>query len=145
MTVTPSTTEKNPITPSMMIYVAIWEGHPTFKMLPLTADCPFNEVIFDPRSATLAIVAKDQKERLQLIEKLDELGNPVPDKKRRTAEGEPVYLRERKPMKMYYEYFLQNKQDVQAFVDTFAVNPQHPALDILKHAPLSKGSQQEGE
>ena len=32
---------------NMMIYSAKWNEKETFRMMPMTLDCPYNEVIFD--------------------------------------------------------------------------------------------------
>jgi hypothetical protein len=129
---------KNPTTAaSMMVYVALFEGYPTFKMLPLTSECPFNEIMFDPRTGTLAIVSKDQKARNMMVERIGKDGNPIPIKGK-MRDGEQATELERRTMAQYYEYYVQNKEDQKAIVEHFAINPKHAALAVIDHGPQHK-------
>jgi hypothetical protein len=121
---------------SMLVYVALFEGYPTFKMLPLTSECPFNEIVFDPRTGTLAIVSKDQKDRNMMVEKIGKDGSPIPIKGR-LRDGEPATELERRTMAQYYEYYVQNKEDQKAIVNHFALNPEHAALAVIDRGPMA--------
>lgn len=106
----------------MMLYKSGWgtdtQFFPTFKMLPITNECPFNEVLFDPQSKVLAVVSKDKKQAYRLIPKLNDKGRPMTAIER----GVPVEIQERKLMENFYEYYLEDVDDIKAFVNRFAVN-----------------------
>jgi len=97
----------------MILYKSGWtvgsEFIPTIKMLPTTTDCPFNEVLFDPENKVLAIVGKEKKQSYRLIPKLDD-------------DSRATETQERKLMENFYEYYLESKEDIYNFINTFAIN-----------------------
>lgn len=114
---------------SMMIYGSDWYTRQTFRMVPVSNDCPFNEVIYDPNAKILAIVSKDRKEKPQMLVKLDSDGKGV--KLKRPENPKEIYAEERRIMDAYFEYYISEKDDIQAFINHFAVNPDHAALAVL--------------
>lgn len=114
---------------SMMIYGSDWYTRPTFRMVPVSNDCPFNEVIYDPNAKMLAIVSKDRKEKPQMLVKLDNDGNGLELK--RIKDPKQRYAEERRIMDAYYEYYIGEKNDIKAFIEHFAINPEHAALAAL--------------
>jgi hypothetical protein len=117
---------------TMMIYSSDWQGEKSFRMLPVHEDCPFNEVIFDPKQRVLAIISKDAKEKPQMLPKLNGNGQMIKIKGLSPAEAEspyhPNYVEERVMMDTYYEYYMDNMDDIHAFVTLMAVNADHDAF-----------------
>ena len=109
-----------------MIYSSDWYGKRTFRMMPVTEDCPFNEAIYDTHNKVLAIISKDQKEKPQMLPKLNDKGLAIPLKSSTSAE--PQYVEERRMMDAYYEYYLDKEDDVKAFITLFAINPDHASV-----------------
>ncbi len=121
----------------MMVYSSDWQGQKSFRMLPVSEDCPFNEVIFDPTSRVLAVISKDQKEKPQMLPKLNGNGQMIMLKGLQAETSnpyQPTYVEERHMMDAYYEYYLDNETDINTFVELFAINPTHPALEIIATA-----------
>lgn len=114
-------------TKCMFVYSTDWYGRKSFRMLPLTAECPFNEVIYDPNTRVLAVISKDKKDKPQMLPKLTDKGQVIP---LRGAEG-AQYVEERRIMETYYEYYIDNKKDIERFIQMFAVNSDHEALNIV--------------
>ena len=114
----------------MLIYSTNWYGNDSFRMLPTTEDCPFNEAIFDPTTKVLAVISKDFKEKPQMLPKLNDKGQVIPLKVM-MENGQPRYVEERKMMDTYYEYYLDKLEDIKTFINHFAMNPEHPSLQIL--------------
>lgn len=110
---------------NMLVYSTDWNGTRTFRMLPTTLDCPFNEAIYDPTNKVLAIIARDKKEKPQMLPKLNDKGQLVPMK----GGEHPQYVEERRMMETYYEYYLDELNDIMAFITRFAVNPTHASID----------------
>lgn len=106
----------------MMLYKSGWgtDTHffPTFKMLPTTQDCPYNEVLFDPQSKILAIVGKEKKQAYRMIPKLDDLGKPII----KIGKNGHTEVQERRLMENFYEYYLEETDDIKVFVEQFAIN-----------------------
>ena len=114
-------------TKCMFVYSTDWYGRKSFRMLPLTADCPFNEVIYDPNTRVLAVISKDKKDKPQMLPKLSDKGQVIPMK---GVEGQQI-VEERRIMETYYEYYIDKKSDVERFIQMFAVNSDHEALNII--------------
>lgn len=115
---------------SMFIYSTDWYGRKSFRMLPINEDCPFNEVIFDPNTNVLAVISKDKKEKPQMLPKLNDKGQVIALKSGSDA-SQSRYVEERRIMETYYEYYIDSMSDIKAFIEMFAVNPDHTALDVL--------------
>lgn len=112
------------IAQSMLIYSADWYGTKTFRMLPVTEECPYNEVIFDPSTGVLAVISKEFKEKPHMFPKLNTIGKPLHASGSDDAE-------ERLVMDTYYEYYLDNIDDIRVFINHFAINGEHSAAAIL--------------
>ena len=106
----------------MILYKSGWGTdtafYPTFKMLPTSNDCPFNEVLYDPTAKILAIVAKEKKQGYRMIPKINDKGKPVIT----TERGASFEVQERKLMETFYEYYLEDIDDIKNFVEKFATN-----------------------
>lgn len=116
---------------NMFVYSTDWYGQKSFRMLPISESCPFNEVIFDPSTKVLAVISKDKKEKPQMLPKLNDKGQVIMLKTSATDANQQRYVEERRIMDTYYEYYLDNKEDIKSFIEVFAVNNNHPALEIL--------------
>jgi hypothetical protein len=111
---------------NMLVYSTDWYGRRTFRMLPVTEECPFNEVIFDPSTKVLAVISKEFKEKPHMFPKLNVTGKPL-----YSTDPNNAYVEERIVMDTYYEYYLDDMQDIRAFVNRFAINSNHSAINIL--------------
>lgn len=106
---------------SMILITSTWQGRPTFKMIPTSLDCPYNEVLFDPDSKILAIVGKEKKQTFHMIPKLDNNGFPVLIKGAKANMGD-AYQKERKILDSYYEYFITEEAEIRDFINRAAIN-----------------------
>jgi uncharacterized membrane protein len=104
---------------NMMIYKSKWNDKETFRMIPLTMECPYNEIIFDPEQKVLAIISKDRKEKPLMLPRLSDKGDIIPAKRPNT---DHTWQEQRVMMESYYEYYLENMADIESFVKHFAVN-----------------------
>jgi hypothetical protein len=105
----------------MLLISSAWDGQPTFKMIPASQDAPYNEVIFDPTSKALAIVGKEKKQTLHMLPKLTETGDVQILKLNKRMNGKD-FAEQRVSMETFYEYFIENKDEILEFVSTFAIN-----------------------
>lgn len=116
----------------MLVYSSDWHKEESFRMMPVTDDCPFNEVIYDPSTKVLAVVSKDKKEKPHMLPRLDEKGKLIPIKPKTAEEAaRPQFAESRIVMETYYEYYIDKHEDIMAFIHLFAINPTHKSLDIL--------------
>lgn len=105
---------------SMMIIKSDWNNQPTFKMVPLSKDCPYVECIYDPQSKVLAAIGTTRKNIFHMMPKLDDNGDVVPRKTR--TEGAKAHKEERKTVETFQEYYIIDVDDIKAFVNRFAIN-----------------------
>jgi hypothetical protein len=104
----------------MLLITSKWGDNQTFKMIPVTPEAPFNEVIFDPEQKVLAIVGKEKKQTFHMLPKLDDTGRLMPLKNKR-VDGKD-YAEERRLVETYYEYFIEDQQEITDFIKHFALN-----------------------
>lgn len=108
------------MTKSMLLITSKWGDNQTFKLIPVTPESPFNEVIFDPEQRVLAIVGKEKKQTFHMLPKLDDTGRLMPLKNKR-VDGKD-YAEERRLVETYYEYFIEDQQEITDFIKHFALN-----------------------
>ena len=106
---------------SMMLITSSWGSSKTFKMIPATPDCIYNEAIFDLDSKVLALISKEKKESLHMVARVNEWGDVVPMKIGKRSNGKD-YAEERKSLETFYEYYIENVEDVKDIVARLAVN-----------------------
>jgi hypothetical protein len=109
---------------SMLLYSSDWHGIRTFRMMPVKEECPFNEVIYDPETKVLAVISKEFKEKPHMFAKLNNAGKPM------RGSGDSA-LEERIFMDTYFEYYIDNINDIKNFVNRFAINSEHDAVKVL--------------
>lgn len=125
-----------------MIYATKWNEKQTFRMLPTTIDCPFNEVIFDPEQKVLAVVSKDSKEKPMMMPRLNDRGDLIQTKR---SNGEQGWQEQRVIMNSYYEYYIEDINDIVAFVNMFAVNETAQVFSNTLHEAFELGITEEGK
>lgn len=106
---------------SMRLITSSWGPAKTFKMIPVTKDCPYNEVIFDVQQKVLAIISKESKESLHMLPKLNEVGD-VSRLKIGKKENGKDYAEERKALVTFYEYYIEDKAEIVDFIKDLAKN-----------------------
>jgi len=103
---------------NMLAYSTDWYGHKTFRLMPITNDCPFVEAIYDPSTKVLAIIGKTNVEKPLMLPKLNDKGQTMPIK---GAEPGRV-VEERRIMNTFTEYYMDNMGDITSFIERFVVN-----------------------
>ena len=106
---------------SMMLVTSSWGTMKTFKMIPINNDCPYAECIFDVQSKILAVIGKDKKESLHMIPRLTDSGDVQFLKIGKRNNGKD-YSEERKLLTTFYEYYVEEIDEIRSFVDKFAYN-----------------------
>lgn len=117
----------------MMLITGAWGQKTTFKMIPVTSDCPYNEAIYDLDSKVLALVSKEKKQSMHMVAKLDDFGDVKPMKIGRRTNGKD-YAEERKVLETYYEYYLDNPEQIKHIINLIAINSD--SFDIDKFLNL---------
>lgn len=109
------------MTKSMMLVTGTWGNAKTFKMIPVTPECPYNEAIFDRDSNVLALIGKEKKQSMHMLAKLNDLGDVQRLKVGKRDNGKD-YAEERKTLETYYEYYIENPEEILEIVNMLALN-----------------------
>lgn len=105
---------------NMLLITSYWGDKDTFKLMPLTADCPYSEIVYDPASTMLVVISKDAKEQFQTVPRLNEDGSMQKAKKPKT--NGKAHQEQRIAMNILTEHYIVNKKEQEAFIKLFAVN-----------------------
>ena len=118
---------------SMRLITSSWGPAKTFKMIPITKECPYNEVIFDVNTKVLAIISKESKESFHMLPKLTDTGDVMRLKLGKKENGKD-YAEERKALVTFYEYYIETKNEVIDFVMNTAENAE--SFDFQQYIDL---------
>jgi hypothetical protein len=124
----------------MRLITSTWGNSKTFKLIPASPECVYNEGIYDADSKVLALIGKEKKETLQMLPKLNEFGDLEALKIGKRPNGKD-YKEERKTLETFYEYYVEEQSEIIDFVTTVAENSD--SFDFKKYfkkeeAPASK-------
>ena len=114
-------TAKLDMNKSMMLTTSNWGPNKTFKMIPVSLECPYTEAIFDPGSKILAIVSKICKQQYHMIPKLDDNGDPLRLKINKREDGKDV-REERRLLDTFAEYYITDEKEIRIIVDGISIN-----------------------
>lgn len=106
---------------SMLLITSTWGKNKTFKMIPASVDAPYVECIFDIDSSVLVVIGKEKKESFHMVPKLTDMGDLQALKIGKRPNGKD-YAEERKLLNTYYEYYIENKEEIINFINAFALN-----------------------
>ena len=114
---------------SMLLITSSWGPKKTFKMIPVTPDAMYNEAIYDIDSKVLAIIGTEKKESMHMVAKLNEWGDPVNMKIGKRNNGKD-YAEERKTLETFYEYYIEDANEIVEFIKLVAVNADNFDYDV---------------
>jgi hypothetical protein len=85
---------------------------PSFQLIPLTSDCPFEAAMFDPQLKLFLIIGKSSFESVKTIGKINSNGTPVITK----SKGETFQVQERIKVNNLYETAILEKEEIIEYV-----------------------------
>lgn len=118
--------ENNP--KSMLLIKSAFGQMKSFKMIPITQDCPYVECLFSPREKMMVVISKFMKQSYHMVQKLDDNGDPVPVKGKPRANGNKI-KEERRAMDTCAEHYIVTEEEIRDLINMFAVNPDAIELD----------------
>jgi hypothetical protein len=107
---------------TMMLVESTWQDTKTFKMIPVSNDCPYVECIYDPSSKVFVLIGKTTKTSLHMLPKLDDYGKAIT--------GNKGAKQERRSIDTFQEYYIEEEKDIKEITKMFAVNASK--FDIAK-------------
>ena len=106
--------------PTMMLVSSDWNDKPSFRLMPVTDNCPYVEFLYDPESKVFVVISKVKKTSLHMLPKLDENGDPMATKvPRRNGK---LIKEERKSIETFQEYYIGSVIDIQTLIKLHAIN-----------------------
>ena len=106
---------------NMLLISSTFLNEDSFKLIPLTQDCPYLEVVYSPSLTILAIVSKTMTEKFSMVPRLDDNGNPQ-RVAGHAANAQNPYKEQRITTSMPYEYKLLAYEEQKDFIKMFAIN-----------------------
>lgn len=106
---------------SMLLISSHREGVPTFRMMPLTNDCPYLEAVYIPQVKAIVVFLKHSIEGLHMVPKIDDNGDTMMRIKGGAKDQSP-YKQERKMLKVSHECYIYNPPEIESFIKMFAYN-----------------------
>jgi len=113
---------------TMHLITSHMDGTPSFRLIPLTNNCPFSEGIFIPQTNALIMLSVALKDNLHMVQvrnangDVDELKKP---RLRRGADGKPEQVNYREKQVVLQgptEYYITEKEEVKKFIALIAKN-----------------------
>ena len=117
---------------NMLLITTFWGQDKTFKLMPVNKDCPYMEVLYDPKVQMLVAMSKDMKQNYEMLPKLDDDGEMIKAKKAK-RNGRP-FREERRLMDVPQEFYMIERAEQEAFIEKFAVN--HKDYDYKHYLDL---------
>ena len=112
----------------------------SFKMIPVTLDCPYVECIFSTEDKIMVVISKVMKQSYHMLPKLDSNGDAIPVKGK-PRQNKKVVVEERRLVDTFSEFYLMTPEEISGFVHSFAINSKEfPFEDFMKEEenPKSK-------
>jgi len=106
---------------SMILIHSNFGSAKSFRLIPASKDCPYVEVLFDPERNILVPVLNVIKDSYHMLPKLDDNGDPQELKISKRANGKN-FKEERRLVQTFSEFYIYEKESIEYFINTFAVN-----------------------
>jgi hypothetical protein len=115
-------------TKSMMLVKSAFGAKKSFKLIPITNDCPYVECLFSPEQKMMVIISKFMKQSYHMVPKLDDNGDQVSVKGKPRENGK-VIKEERRAMDTCAEHYIITEEEIRDIINMFCVNPNAFDLD----------------
>lgn len=115
--------------PSMLLVSGLWNSAPTFRMIPMSKECPFVEGIYDARQKVLVLMSPITKDTLHMVPRLDDNGQ------RKFVKGTRDYQEQRITLATFQEYYVSKPEEIVEAVKKLAINPEFD-IDQFMNPPV---------
>ena len=118
--------EENPKT--MMLIRSSFGPMKSFRLIPISNDCPYVECLFSPKEKMMVVISKFLKQSYHMVPKLDDNGDQMPVKGKPRPDGK-TGREERRLVDTCSEQYIVTEEEIRNIVKMFAVNPDEFKLD----------------
>ena len=105
----------------MLLVTSVWDDKETFRMIPITDQCPYVECIFDTGLNVMVLISKNKKQSYHMLPKVDDSGDIVRVKTGRRESGKE-FKEERRLVESFQEYYLIKLDEIENVISMFAIN-----------------------
>ena len=109
----------------MLVTVPYTPTEKSFRMIPVTNDCPYIDVVYWKDKKVLEINTSFKKSEYAMYPKLDANGDVEPRKVPKTNEetGEKItYKQEKRLTEVLQKYYIIEQVEIMAFIEAMAIN-----------------------
>ena len=122
---------------SMMLIKSSFGPMKSFKLIPISLNCPFVEALFSPNEKIMVVISKTSKNSYHMVPKLDDNGDEMPVKGKPRADGKKTIKEERRLVDTFSEHYIVTEEEIKEIVNIFAINPK--AFPIDEFFEVDKG------
>ena len=109
---------------NMILASNYWGEAKSFKLVPITEDCPYAEALYDVNTGLLAVISKIKKQVFHNVPKLDDNGDIQYMKLGKRENGKP-FKEERRTLETFHEYYIIEENEIVNFIKLFTVNEEN--------------------
>jgi hypothetical protein len=106
---------------NMILASNYWGEAKSFKLVPITEDCPYAESLYDVHTGLLAVISKNKQQVFHNVPKLDDNGDIMHMKIGKRENGKP-YKEERRTLETFHEYYIIDEKEIINFIKAFTIN-----------------------
>ena len=106
---------------NMMLVNSSFRGAKSFNLIPVSKEAPYIEAMYDPSSGILACIGVNNKTSFHMVPRLNDEGQPMRLKFPNKETGKTV-KEQRVSQQTYSEYYVAEKNDIENFINIFAIN-----------------------
>ena len=99
---------------SMMLVQSSWQENQTFRLIPVTDNCPYVECIFDPGTKVFVIISKTTKQSLHMLPKLDDYGQVLT--------GSKGTKQDRHKIEVFQEFYIEDATAIENIIEHIGIN-----------------------
>ena len=124
---------------NMLLIKSAYMKQNSFSLIPVSNDCPYMEVMFDPAHCMLVPIGKTKKETFRMMTKVNADGDPIrlktPKVDPKTGQPVKMYKEERVKFEALSEYYINDIEDIKLFIELFAINSDNFDYKSFLHPP----------
>jgi hypothetical protein len=121
---------------SMMLIKSSFGPMKSFKLIPISLNCPFVEALFSPNEKIMVIISRTSKNSYHMVPKLDDNGDEVPVKGKPRANQKAI-KEERRLVETFSEHYIVTEEEIREIINMFCINPK--AFPIDEFFEIDKG------
>ncbi len=114
---------------TMLLITSNWGDNKSFRLMPVSKECPYSEGIYDPESNVLVIMSGEIKESMHMLPKLDDSGDAIRTKAVRP--NKKNYKEQRVQLETFTEYYISVREEIENLISMIAINAE--SFDYKKY------------